>query len=211
MKASGAHNIFSMGPGWLLSVLVYLIWENTAHKQHLDFREGSYICPQILPFSQWYPSDSSAGSESWAAQQRRKRKTLWLIPCNHQAPQSPPWVCGMGTCVSFCQDHQGLGRKPDLVAKSGQHSSDKGKRDPGEVFEIVFFCLKSSLLRAEAEVGWENFFFFFIKRCDWELAIFDDMFLPERSSLLAVPFETLMKSCGAQFSEVSKRNPKVVT
>lgn len=199
MKASGAHNIFSVGPGWLLSVLVYLIWENTAHKQHLDFREGSYICPQILPFSQWYPSDSSAGSESWTARQRWKCKTLWLIPCNHQAPPCPPWVCGMGTYVSFCQDHQGLGRKPDFVAKSGQHSLTRVRGTLARFLKLfVLFKEFPTKSRSCGGVGWENFFFFFlIKRCDWELAVFDDTFLPERSSLLAVPFETLMKSCRA--------------
>lgn len=127
--------------------------------------------------------------------------------CNHQTPQSPPWVCSLGTCESCCQDHHGLGRKPDLQARSGQHSSDMGKRDPGVVLELVYFISRVPCWEQNGGGVGGGFFFFSIKRCDWELAIFDDMFLPERSS----PFETLMKSCGAPFSEVSKRNPTVLT
>lgn len=84
-----------------------------------------------------------------------KAQALWPVPCNHQTPRSSPRVCGMGTCMRFCQDHQGLGRKPDRIAKSGQHSSDKGKR-PWRPLRTCLFYLKSFLSRAEAGGGVEG-------------------------------------------------------
>lgn len=81
--------------------------------------------------------------------------------CNHQTPQSPPWVCSLGTCESCCQDHHGLGRKPDLQARSGQHSSDMGKRDPGVVLELVYFISRVPCWEQNGGGVGGGFFFFF--------------------------------------------------
>ena len=133
------HIFFPWGLDDCFLVLVYLIWENTAHKQHLDFREGSYICPQILPFSQCYPSDSSARSESWVAQQRLKCKILWPVPVTTKPHNLLRGCAAWEPARGFAKTTRSWEENPDLRAKSRQHRPDKGKRDPGEVHELVYF------------------------------------------------------------------------